>query len=50
MEGYDRFYLTRPAVKDKQIHACEQVDCVYSDTNDEEEVENAVGQRSKAGR
>lgn len=43
VEGYGRFYLTRPAVENKQIRACEQVDCIYCDADDEEEVENAVG-------
>ena len=49
MERYCRFDLTRPAVEDQQIRACEQVDGIYSDTDDEEDVEDAIGQRSKAG-
>ena len=43
MERYSGLHLTRPTVKNKKIGACEQVDCVYGDTDDEEEVENAVG-------
>lgn len=50
MEGYGRFDLTRPAVEDEQVGACEEVDCIDSDADEEEKVENAVGQRSKAGR
>ena len=43
VEGYGRFYLTRPAVENQQVDACEQINCVYGDADDEEEVEDAVG-------